>query len=108
MPLIINDCLDIALDIDAVGVHLGQSDLSATTARRLMGPDKIIGISTKTLDQALSAEANGADYLGVGAIFPTTTKVITQPISRETLKQIAETVEIPVVAIGGISEKNIS
>lgn len=108
VPLIINDHLDIALAIDAAGVHLGQSDLSVTIARRLMGPDKIIGISTKTLDQALSAEANGADYLGVGAIFPTTTKVITQPTSRETLKQIAETVEIPVVAIGGISEKNIS
>lgn len=108
VPLIINDRLDIAQAVDASGVHLGQSDLPVTIARKILGPQKIIGISAKTLEQARTAENGGADYLGVGAIFPTTTKVITQSTTLATLKEIAKTVTIPVVAIGGISPDNIA
>lgn len=106
IPFLINDRLDIALAVDASGVHLGQSDLPVTVAKQLLGPDKVIGISAKTVDQALAAQAGGADYLGVGAMFPTKTKVITQETTRETLMAITETVQLPVVAIGGISKVN--
>ena len=106
IPFLINDRLDIALAVNASGVHLGQSDLPVAVARHLLGSDKLIGISAKTVAQALAAQAGGADYLGVGAMFPTTTKVITQETTRETLMAIAETVQLPVVAIGGISKAN--
>lgn len=111
IPFLINDRLDIALAVNASGVHLGQSDLPVAVARHLLGSDKLIGISAKTVAQALAAQAlaaqaGGADYLGVGAMFPTTTKVITQEITRETLMAITETVKLPVVAIGGISKAN--
>ena len=101
IPFLINDRLDIALAVNASGVHLGQSDLPVAVARHLLGSDKLIGISAKTV-----AQAGGADYLGVGAMFPTTTKVITQETTRETLMAITETVQLPVVAIGGISKAN--
>ena len=107
IPLIINDRLDIALAVDADGVHLGQSDLPVKEARRILGPNKLIGVSAKTLGQALEAEKFGATYLGTGAMNPTTTKVITQITPLETLKEICDTVNIPVVAIGGICESNI-
>ena len=106
IPFLINDRLDIALAVNASGVHLGQSDLPVAVARHLLGSDKLIGISAKTVAQALAAQAGGADYLGVGAMFPTTTKVITQETTRETLTAIAKTVQLPVVAIGGISKEN--
>lgn len=106
VPFLINDRLDIALAVDASGVHLGQSDLPVAVARQILGPNKLVGISAKTVAQALAARIGGADYLGVGAMFPTTTKVITQEITRETLKVITETVKLPVVAIGGISKAN--
>lgn len=106
IPFLINDRLDIALAVNASGVHLGQSDLPVAVARHLLGSDKLIGISAKTVAQALAAQAGGADYLGVGAMFPTTTKVITQETTRETLMAITETVQLPVVAIGGISKEN--
>ena len=106
-PLIINDRLDIALATAADGIHLGQSDLPADATRKIVSKDFIIGVSAKTLEQALIAEVAGADYLGVGAIFPTTTKVITKPTSIATLKNIVQTVKIPVVAIGGINVANL-
>lgn len=106
IPFLINDRLDIVLAVNASGVHLGQSDLPVAVARHLLGLDKLIGISAKTVAQALAAQAGGADYLGVGAMFPTTTKVITQETTRETLMAITETVQLPVVAIGGISKAN--
>lgn len=107
VPLLINDRLDIALAIDAAGVHLGQSDLPVAVARSIMGPNKIIGASAKTLEQAIAATAAGADYLGVGAIYPTTTKVITVLTSIDTLKEITDSVAIPVVAIGGLNADNL-
>ncbi len=108
IPLIINDRIDIALAVDAEGVHLGQEDLPITLARRLMGPDKIIGISTATLEEAKKAEAEGADYIGVGALFPTATKSNTRSVSLDQLTIIKENVSIPVVGIGGVSEKNMA
>lgn len=107
VPLIINDRIDIALAVDAAGVHVGQSDIPVAQARRLLGADKIVGATTKTLEQAAQAVQEGADYLGVGAMFPTTTKVITVPTSKATLCEICEAVDIPVVAIGGINIDNI-
>lgn len=107
VPLIIDDRIDIALAADADGVHLGQSDLPVSVARRLMGPDKIVGASAKTVEQALEAERQGADYLGTGAIFPTRTKVITQQTSTDTLRAICEAVRIPVAAIGGLNRENV-
>ena len=106
-PLILDDRADIALAADAAGVHLGQQDLPAAKARQLLGPDRILGVSAKTVEQAVKAQRDGADYLGTGAMFPTTTKVITQPTSFETLGAICAAVSIPVVAIGGINETNI-
>ena len=107
VPLIIDDRLDIAMAVDAEGVHLGQSDLPISLGRKLFGPDKIIGATTKTVPQALEAYEQGADYLGVGAIFPTTTKVKTILTSTETLNDICHSVPIPVNAIGGLNSENI-
>jgi thiamine-phosphate pyrophosphorylase len=103
VPLIINDRLDIALASGAAGVHLGQSDLPAAAARRVLGPDKIVGVSASTPAQAEAAQAAGADYLGVGAMFPTGTKTDADIISMEELKKIRAAVSIPIVAIGGIN-----
>jgi thiamine-phosphate pyrophosphorylase len=108
VPLIINDRIDIVQAIDAAGVHLGQNDMPAGIARRIMGNNKIIGVSTSTLEQAQKAEAQGADYVGVGAMFPTTTKEDAKAVSINCLKEIKKGISIPVVAIGGISEKNIN
>ena len=102
VPLIINDRLDIALAIDADGLHIGQKDLPASVAR------KILGVSAATLQEALKAEKDGADYLGVGAVFSTSTKKDTRDVSYETLSNITASVNIPVVAIGGINESNVT
>lgn len=107
VPLIIDDRLDIAMAIDAEGVHLGQSDMPIHLARSLFGPDKIIGATAKTVPQALEAWQQGADYLGVGAIYPTTTKVKTVLTSTDTLRDICNAVPIPANAIGGLNKDNI-
>ncbi len=107
VPLIIDDRVDVALAIDAEGVHVGQSDMPVSIARKLMGDDKIVGATTKTVEQAVEAYAQGADYLGVGAIYPTTTKVKTVLTSTETLEKICQSVPIPVNAIGGLNKDNI-
>ena len=107
VPLIIDDRVDVALAIDAEGVHVGQSDMPVSIARKLMGDDKIVGATTKTVPQALEAYEQGADYLGVGAIYPTTTKVKTVLTSTETLGNICSAVLIPVNAIGGLNKDNI-
>ena len=107
VPLIIDDRVDVALAIDAEGVHVGQSDMPVSIARKLMGDDKIVGATTKTVEQAVEAYAQGADYLGVGAIYPTTTKVKTVLTSTEPLGNICSAVPIPVNAIGGLNKDNI-
>ena len=107
VPLIIDDRVDVALAVGAEGVHVGQSDLPVADARRLMEPDKIVGATTKTVPQALEAYEQGADYLGVGAIYPTTTKVKTILTSTDTLREICEAVPIAVNAIGGLNKDNI-
>ena len=107
VPLIIDDRVDVALAIDAEGVHVGQTDMPVALARKLMGPDKIVGATTKTVPQALEAYRQGADYLGVGAIYPTTTKVVTILTSVETLKEIVKAVPLKVNAIGGLNKENI-
>ena len=107
VPLIIDDRVDVALAIDAEGVHVGQSDMPVSIARKLMGDGKIVGATTKTVEQAVEAYAQGADYLGVGAIYPTTTKVKTVLTSTETLGNICSAVPIPVNAIGGLNKDNI-
>lgn len=107
VPLIINDRVQVALDADADGVHLGQGDMSPREARAILGPDAIIGVSARTVESAQKAEQEGADYLGVGAVFSTSTKTDAKNISLETLRQIARVVHIPVVAIGGIGPDNI-
>ncbi len=107
VPLIIDDRLDVAMAADTEGVHLGQSDLPVNIARRLFGPDKIIGATAKTVEQALEAYEQGADYLGVGAIYPTTTKVKTILTSTEMLDKICHAVPIPANAIGGLNKDNI-
>jgi thiamine-phosphate pyrophosphorylase len=107
VPLIINDRIDIAQAINADGVHLGQDDMPIKIARKILGNDKIIGISTGTLDEALEAQRDGADYLGIGAVFYTGTKKdIDPPIGIEYLKHIYNNINIPAVAIGGINERN--
>ena len=108
VPFIVNDNVDIALAMDADGVHVGQSDMEALDVRRKLGPDKIIGVSAQTVEQALLAEKHGADYLGVGAVFPTSSKSDVDVMPYETLKAICEAVSIPVVAIGGISQENVA
>jgi len=107
VPLIIDDRLDIAVAIGAEGVHLGQSDMPINLARKIFGADKIIGATAKTVTQALEAYEQGADYLGVGAIYPTTTKVKTVLTSTDTLRDICNAVPIPVNAIGGLNKDNI-
>ncbi|MBQ7965506.1 MAG: thiamine phosphate synthase [Ruminococcus sp.] len=107
VPLIIDDRVDVALAIDAEGVHVGQSDMPVNLARKLMGEDKIVGATTKTVEQAKEAYEQGADYLGVGAIYPTTTKVKTVLTSTDTLYDICNVVPIPVNAIGGLNKDNI-
>lgn len=107
IPLIIDDRVDIALAVNAEGVHVGQSDMPVHIARKLMGDDKIVGATAKTVPQALEAHEQGADYLGVGAIYPTTTKVKTVLTSVETLKDIVKAVPIKVNAIGGLNKENI-
>ena len=107
VPLIIDDRLDIAMAADTEGVHLGQSDLPINIARKIFGPDKIIGATAKTVEQAMEAYEQGADYLGVGAIYPTTTKVKTILTSTEMLDKICHAVPIPVNAIGGLNKDNI-
>lgn len=104
---VVNDRVDIAKAIGASGVHIGQSDLEAGKARDLLGDEVVIGVSVRTLEEALLAEKNGADYLGVGAVFGTSTKLDAKKVSLETLKEITSQVKIPVVAIGGISESNM-
>lgn len=106
LPLIIDDRIDVAMAIGAEGVHLGQSDMPVHTARRLLGDDIIIGATAKTVPQALEAYEQGADYLGVGAIYPTTTKVKTVLTSTAELKNICRAVPIPVNAIGGLNKHN--
>ena len=107
VPLIIDDRVDVALAIDAEGVHVGASDMPVATARKLMGEDKIVGATAKTVPWAKEAYSQGADYLGVGAIYPTTTKVITVLTSTEALDAITKAVPIPVNAIGGLNKDNI-
>ena len=107
VPLIIDDRLDVAMAVGAEGVHLGQSDLPVDAARRIAGEDMIIGATTKTVEQAVEAYRMGADYLGVGAIYPTTTKVKTILTSVDTLRKICSAVPIPVNAIGGLNKNNI-
>ena len=107
VPFIIDDDVELAIKCGADGVHVGQSDMEAGNARKLAGPDMILGVSAQTVEQALKAEAAGADYLGVGAVFSTSTKLDADDVSHDELKRIAEAVKIPVVAIGGIGRKNI-
>nr|WP_315043167.1 thiamine phosphate synthase [uncultured Moraxella sp.] len=108
VPLLINDRVDIALAVGADGVHLGQSDLPADVARRLLGDDKIIGVSARTVAQAQKAKQDGADYLGIGAVFGTTTKDDAKVIDLATIKQINQAVDLPIVLIGGINNQNLS
>lgn len=108
IPFVINDSVDIALAMDADGVHVGQSDMEAGDVREKLGPDKIIGVSAQTVEQAKLAEAHGADYLGVGAVFATGSKDDAVEVGPQTLRDICQAVSIPVIAIGGISKDNVS
>ena len=108
VPFIVDDNLDIALACDADGLHIGQNDMPAAKARELLGPDKILGVSAQTIEQAVSACQDGADYLGVGAVFPTGTKTDAVEVPLDTLKAITAAVDIPVLAIGGIGADNIA
>lgn len=108
VPFIVDDNLDIALACDADGLHIGQNDMPAAKARKLLGPDKILGVSAQTVEQAIAACRDGADYLGVGAVFPTGTKTDAVEVPPDTLKTITAAVDIPVVAIGGINADNIA
>ncbi len=108
VPFVINDNVDIAKEIDADGVHVGQSDMEAGDVRAKLGPDKIVGVSAGTVEEAVLAEKRGADYLGVGAVFPTGSKDDATEVSHDTLKAICEAVSIPVIAIGGITQENVS
>lgn len=107
VPLIIDDRIDIMMASGADGVHVGQSDMPAHIARKMIGPDKILGVSAGTLEEAVQAEKDGADYLGVGAMFPTATKKDADITTPETLRKIMDTVHIPVVTIGGMNERTI-
>ena len=107
VPLIINDRLDIALAVDADGVHLGQNDLPCAVARKILGEDKIIGITAPTVEAAVKAQADGADYIGVGAMFVTSTKSDAKPNTRENLAAIRAAVDIPIVIIGGVKRTNV-
>jgi thiamine-phosphate pyrophosphorylase len=107
VPFVVNDNVDIAVAMDADGVHVGQRDMEAGEVRKKLGPNKIIGVSACTVEQAVLAEKRGADYLGVGAVFPTGSKDDAEDVSYDTLKAICEAVSIPVVAIGGITKENV-
>jgi thiamine-phosphate pyrophosphorylase len=106
VPLIINDRVDVALAVDADGVHVGQSDMPCDVTRKLIGEDKILGVSAATIDEARKAQEDGADYIGTGAVFPTATKDDAPKVTKQELKEIVESIDIPVVAIGGISKDN--
>ena len=108
VPLIINDRLDICQAVDAAGVHLWQSDLPCAEARRILGAEKIIGVSAATPEEAAKAQADGADYLGVGAVFPTATKTNTRKVTPEIIRGIRQAVTIPFVVIGGVNAENIT
>lgn len=108
VPYVVDDNVEVAKAIDADGVHVGQSDMETGAVREKLGPDKIIGVSVQTVEQALLAEKRGADYLGVGAVFPTSTKEDASEVSFETLQEICDKVSIPVVAIGGINRENVT
>ena len=108
VPLILNDDAELAQAAGADGVHVGQSDMEAQDVRAILGPDKILGVSAQTVEQAVLAEKHGADYLGVGAVFPTSSKDDADDVSYETLKAICGAVSIPVVAIGGITQENVA
>ena len=107
VPLIIDDRLDVCLAVDAAGLHIGDDELPVSVARKVLGPEKILGVTAKTVKRALEAEESGADYLGTGAIFPTTTKENAPITLISTLKTICQRVAIPVVAIGGLTSENI-
>ena len=107
VPLIIDDRLDVCLAVDAAGLHIGDDELPVSVARQVLGPDKILGVTAKTVKRALEAEEGGADYLGTGAIFPTTTKKNAPITLISTLKTICQRIAIPVVAIGGLTSENI-
>ena len=107
VPFILDDNVELAKKIDADGVHVGQSDMEADRVREILGKDKIVGVSAGTVEEALQAEKEGADYLGVGAVFPTGSKDDADPVSHETLKAICDAVSIPVIAIGGITSENV-
>lgn len=107
IPFIVNDNINIAAEIKADGVHVGQEDMDAKKVRDMLGENAILGVSASTVEEALKAERDGADYLGVGAVFPTSTKGDADSVTFETLKEICETVSIPVVAIGGINADNL-
>ena len=108
IPLIMNDYVDMMLEIQADGVHVGQGDMDAKKVREMIGPDKMLGVSVRTVEQALKAQQDGADYLGVGSIFVTHTKDDAKKVEIQTLKDICQAVDIPVIAIGGIGQNNIS
>ena len=108
VPLLINDRIDIALAVDSEGVHLGQDDMPADIARKIIGDDKILGVSASTVEEAIKAQIDGADYIGSGAVFPTATKDDADSVSKEELKSIVDSIDIPVVAIGGITIENAS
>ena len=108
VPLLINDRIDIALAIDSEGVHIGQDDMPADIAREIIGEDKILGVSASTVEEAKKAENDSADYIGSGAVFPTATKDDADSVSKEELKEIVDSIDIPVVAIGGITVENAS
>ena len=107
VPLILNDDVELALEIDADGVHVGQEDMEAGRARARLGPGKILGVSAHSVEEAMAAQAAGADYLGAGAVFPTGTKGDATPLSYQTLRDICAAVSIPVVAIGGVGPDNL-
>ena len=106
VPLLINDRIDVALAVDSEGVHIGQDDMPADIAREIIGDDKILGVSASTVEEAKKAEMDGADYIGSGAVFPTATKDDADSVSKEELKEIVDSIDIPVVAIGGITVEN--
>ena len=106
VPLLINDRIDIALAVGSDGVHIGQDDMPADIAREIIGEDKILGVSASTVEEAKKAEIDSADYIGSGAVFPTSTKDDADSVSKEELKEIVDSIDIPVVAIGGITVEN--
>ncbi|MBS5113207.1 MAG: thiamine phosphate synthase [Coprobacillus cateniformis] len=107
IPLIINDDVEVMLEVDADGIHVGQNDMQAQDVRKLIGSDKVLGVSVQTVEQAITAQNAGADYLGVGAVFPTGTKDDAIEVDLATLQDICQHVDIPIVAIGGINQENL-